>query len=76
MATLAFGFIAEITAQRWTDLTGGTMGVLGIPSLDFGSAEDGRRLFSCGSPVAVYLTVQILSDYLFSSRYYRVLLGD
>jgi ABC-type branched-subunit amino acid transport system ATPase component/ABC-type branched-subunit amino acid transport system permease subunit len=74
MATLAFGFIAEITVQRWTDLTGGTMGVLGIPSLDFGSRKMGGTYFMWIAGAA-YLTVQILSDYLFSSRYYRVLLA-
>lgn len=74
MATLAFGFIAEITVQRWTDLTGGTMGVLGIPSLDFGSRKMGGVYFMWVAG-AVYLTVQILSDYIFSSRYYRVLLA-
>ncbi|MFH1341465.1 MAG: branched-chain amino acid ABC transporter ATP-binding protein/permease [Pseudomonadota bacterium] len=74
MATLAFGFIAEITVQRWTDLTGGTMGVLGIPSLDFGSRKVGGVYFMWVAG-AVYLTVQILSDYVFSSRYYRVLLA-
>jgi ABC-type branched-subunit amino acid transport system ATPase component/ABC-type branched-subunit amino acid transport system permease subunit len=74
MATLAFGFIAEITVQRWTDLTGGTMGVLGIPSLDFGSRKMGGVYFMWVAG-AVYLTVQILSDYVFSSRYYRVLLA-
>ncbi|MEY2457891.1 MAG: branched-chain amino acid transport system ATP-binding protein livM, partial [Acidimicrobiaceae bacterium] len=74
MATLAFGFITEITVQRWTDLTGGTMGVLGIPSLDFGSRKMGGAYFMWIAG-AVYLTVQILSDYLFSSRYYRVLLA-
>jgi ABC-type branched-subunit amino acid transport system ATPase component/ABC-type branched-subunit amino acid transport system permease subunit len=74
MATLAFGFITEIAAQRWTDLTGGTMGVLGIPSLDFGSRKMGGTYFMWIAG-AVYLTVQILSDYLFSSRYYRVLLA-
>jgi ABC-type branched-subunit amino acid transport system ATPase component/ABC-type branched-subunit amino acid transport system permease subunit len=74
MATLAFGFIAEITVQRWTDLTGGTMGVLGIPSLDFGSRKMGGAFFLWVAG-AVYLTVQILSDYVFSSRYYRVLLA-
>jgi ABC-type branched-subunit amino acid transport system ATPase component/ABC-type branched-subunit amino acid transport system permease subunit len=74
MATLAFGFIAEITVQRWTDLTGGTMGVLGIPSLDFGSRKMGGAYFMWIAG-AVYLAVQILSDYLFSSRYYRVLLA-
>jgi ABC-type branched-subunit amino acid transport system ATPase component/ABC-type branched-subunit amino acid transport system permease subunit len=74
MATLAFGFIAEITVQRWTDLTGGTMGVLGIPSLDFGSRKMGGAYFMWIAG-AVYLTAQILSDYVFSSRYYRVLLA-
>ena len=74
MATLAFGFIAEITVQRWTDLTGGTMGVLGIPSLDFGSRKMGGVYFMWVAG-AVYLTVQLLSDYVFSSRYYRVLLA-
>ena len=74
MATLAFGFITEIAAQRWTDLTGGTMGVLGIPSLDFGSRKMGSAYFMWIAG-GVYLTVQILSDYLFSSRYYRVLLA-
>jgi ABC-type branched-subunit amino acid transport system ATPase component/ABC-type branched-subunit amino acid transport system permease subunit len=74
MATLAFGFITEIAAQRWTDLTGGTMGVLGIPSLDFGSRKMGGAYFMWIAG-GVYLAVQILSDYLFSSRYYRVLLA-
>src|SRR4051794_22757345 len=74
MATLAFGFIAEITVQRWTDLTGGTMGVLGIPSLDFGSRKMGGAYFMWIAG-GVYLTAQLLSDYVFSSRYYRVLLA-
>ena len=74
MATLAFGFIAEITVQRWTDLTGGTMGVLGIPSLDFGSRKMGPAYFLWVAG-AVYVVVQILSDYVFASRYYRVLLA-
>jgi ABC-type branched-subunit amino acid transport system ATPase component/ABC-type branched-subunit amino acid transport system permease subunit len=74
MATLAFGFIAEITVQRWTDLTGGTMGVLGIPGLDFGSRKMGGVYFLWVAG-AVYLAAQILSDYVFSSRYYRVLLA-
>ena len=74
MATLAFGFIAEIALQRWTDLTGGTMGVLGIPSLDFGSRKLGPAYFFWIAG-AVYLAVQILSDYVFASRYYRILLA-
>ena len=74
MATLAFGFIAEITVQRWTDLTGGTMGVLGIPSLDFGSRKMGPAYFLWVAG-GTYLVVQILSDYVFASRYYRILLA-
>lgn len=74
MATLAFGFIAEIAAQRWTDLTGGTMGVLGIPALDFGSRRMGGVYFLWVAG-GVYLGVQILSDYVFASRYSRVLLA-
>lgn len=74
MATLAFGFIVEIAAQRWTDLTGGTMGIIGIPSLDFGSRRMGETYFLWIAGGA-YLAVQILSDYLFSSRFYRILLA-
>lgn len=74
MATLAFGFIVEIAAQRWTDLTGGTMGIIGIPSLDFGSRKMGEAYFLWVAG-GVYLVVQILSDYLFGSRFYRVLLA-
>jgi ABC-type branched-subunit amino acid transport system ATPase component/ABC-type branched-subunit amino acid transport system permease subunit len=74
MATLAFGFMTEIAAQRWIDLTGGTMGVYGIPALDFGSAKMGKTYFLwvVGS---VYLAVQIASDYVMSSRIRRKLLA-
>lgn len=74
MATLAFGFIVEIAAQRWTDLTGGTMGIIGIPSLDFGSRKMGEAYFLWVAG-GVYLLVQILSDYVFNSRAYRILLA-
>lgn len=74
MATLAFGFIVEIAAQRWTDLTGGTMGIIGIPSLDFGSRKMGETYFLWVA-AGVYLLVQILSDYVFASRFYRILLA-
>lgn len=74
MATLAFGFMTEIAAQRWIDLTGGTMGVYGVPALDFGSAKMGKTYFLwvVGS---VYLAVQIASDYVMSSRIRRKLLA-
>ena len=31
MITVAFGFVIEILSQRWVDLTGGTMGIYGVP---------------------------------------------
>ena len=30
--TIAFGFVVEILSQRWVEVTGGTMGVYGIPT--------------------------------------------
>jgi ABC-type branched-subunit amino acid transport system ATPase component/ABC-type branched-subunit amino acid transport system permease subunit len=74
MATLAFGFIVEIAAQRWVDLTGGTMGVYGIPSLDFGAAGMGKTYF-LWVVAAVYLIAQICSDYVMASRIRRKLLA-
>ena len=74
MATLAFGFMTEIAAQRWVDLTGGTMGVYGIPALDFGSSKMGKTYF-LWVVGAAYLAVQIASDYVMSSRIRRKLLA-
>ncbi|MFN0304244.1 MAG: ATP-binding cassette domain-containing protein [Burkholderiales bacterium] len=74
MATLAFGFIIEIAAQRWTDLTGGTMGIFGIPALDFGSQTMGKAYFLWVAG-GLYLAVQIMSDYVFASHYRRNLLA-
>ncbi len=72
MATLAFGFIVEILAQRWVDLTGGTMGLFGVPQLDFGDMRSGQKYFFW-FVAATLLLVQGLSDYIFSSRYGRYL---
>lgn len=66
MATLAFGFIVEIAAQRWTSLTGGTMGLFGVPQLDFGDFVNGPRYFFWVAAAALLLT-QILSDYICAS---------
>ena len=74
MATLAFGFMVEIATQRWVDLTGGTMGIFGIPSLDFGSSTMGKAYF-LWVVGAVYLVVQIASDYVMGSRIRRNLLA-
>jgi len=72
MATLAFGFIVEILAQRWVGLTGGTMGLFGVPQLDFGDMRTGQTTFFWFAAGALLL-VQVLSDYAFSSRWGRYL---
>jgi ABC-type branched-subunit amino acid transport system ATPase component/ABC-type branched-subunit amino acid transport system permease subunit len=70
MATLAFGFMVEIAAQRWTSVTGGAMGLFGIPQLDFGDFRMGPTYFFWVT-AALLMCVQISSDYIFSSRYGR-----
>ncbi|WP_152207928.1 ABC transporter permease subunit [Marinobacter changyiensis] len=74
MATLAFGFIVEILSQRWVDLTGGTMGLMGVPTLDFGNFRMGPIYFFWVAGFT-WLFVQIGSDYVFSSRWGRSLLA-
>lgn len=66
MATLAFGFIVEILAQRWVGLTGGTMGLMGVPQIDFGNFAMGPTYFFW-TAAGLLLLVQMGSDYLFAS---------
>lgn len=66
MATLAFGFIVEILAQRWGSLTGGTMGLMGVPQIDYGNFRMGP-IFFFWTAAGVLLLVQIASDYIFAS---------
>ncbi|MFG1359139.1 branched-chain amino acid ABC transporter ATP-binding protein/permease [Xanthobacter pseudotagetidis] len=66
MATLAFGFIAEIVAQRWISVTGGTMGLMGVPQIDFGNFRMGPTYFFWFA-AGLLLIVQIASDYVFGS---------
>ncbi|MFG1212762.1 branched-chain amino acid ABC transporter ATP-binding protein/permease [Xanthobacter flavus] len=66
MATLAFGFIVEIVAQRWVSVTGGTMGVMGVPQIDFGNFRMGPTYFFWVA-AGILLLVQVGSDYVFGS---------
>jgi branched-chain amino acid transport system ATP-binding protein/branched-chain amino acid transport system permease protein len=66
MATLAFGFMVEIVAQRWVGVTGGTMGLMGVPQIDFGNFTMGPTYFFW-TAAGLLLLVQIGSDYLFDS---------
>jgi ABC-type branched-subunit amino acid transport system ATPase component/ABC-type branched-subunit amino acid transport system permease subunit len=66
MATLAFGFIIEIIAQRWVSLTGGTMGLMAVPQIDYGSFKMGPTYFFW-TAAGLLLVVQVGSDYVFGS---------
>jgi ABC-type branched-subunit amino acid transport system ATPase component/ABC-type branched-subunit amino acid transport system permease subunit len=67
MATLAFGFIIEILCQRWVGLTGGSMGLIGVPQLNFGNFANGPFYFFW-VVAGTLLVVQMLMDYIASSE--------
>lgn len=66
MVTLAFGYIVEIVAQRWVDLTGGSMGLIGVPQLNFGDFRNGPMFFFWAVAITLLL-VQMANDYLMKS---------
>lgn len=70
MATLAFGFIIEILCQRWVGLTGGSMGLIGVPQLNFGNVANGPIYFFW-VVAGTLLFVQMLMDYVASSEVSR-----
>jgi ABC-type branched-subunit amino acid transport system ATPase component len=70
MATLAFGFIVEILAQRWIGLTGGTMGLFGVPQLYFGDLARGPIYYFWAVGLAL-LAVQLANDYVMQSAWGR-----
>jgi ABC-type branched-subunit amino acid transport system ATPase component/ABC-type branched-subunit amino acid transport system permease subunit len=72
MATLAFGFIVEILAQRWVGLTGGSMGLIGVPQLFYGDFARGPMYFFW-TVGGAFLLVQLLNDYVMDSRDGRIL---
>lgn len=70
MATLAFGFIIEVLAQRLVGITGGSMGLVGVPQMNMGDFANGPKYFfwAVGGTL---LLVQVLNDYLMKSHYGR-----
>jgi len=67
MTTLAVGYILNILAQRWVSVTGGTMGMSGVPSIDFGQPREAAKyFFYCAG--ACLIAVQILADFINESR--------
>jgi ABC-type branched-subunit amino acid transport system ATPase component len=74
MVTIAFGFMAEVTSNRWS-LTGGPMGIMSIPAptLPDGSEMTARQYFWLIAGVA--LICQLLAANLFRARLGRTLLA-
>jgi ABC-type branched-subunit amino acid transport system ATPase component/ABC-type branched-subunit amino acid transport system permease subunit len=72
MTTLAFGFLVDIAAQRWVGLTGGTMGLMGIPGVEFGGPKDSAKWFLYVA-MASLLAVQMASDFVAHSAVGRKL---
>ena len=72
MVTLAFGFMVEVTANRW-DFTGGPMGIMAIPgpTLPSGAEMNATEYFWLIGGTA--LLVQMLAANLYSSRVGRTL---
>jgi ABC-type branched-subunit amino acid transport system ATPase component/ABC-type branched-subunit amino acid transport system permease subunit len=72
MVTLAFGYIVEILSQRWVGITGGSMGLIGVPQLNFGDFGNGATYFFWAVAAALLL-VQMMNDYVMRSRFGRSL---
>ena len=72
MVTLAFGFIVAIVAQRWIPVTGGSMGLTGLPQLNWGDVRDGPRNY-LWTIAGLLLAVQIVNDFVMQSHAGRVL---
>lgn len=66
MTTLAVGFVIDILAQRWVDLTGGTMGLMGVATIDFGDPRRAGTWFLYVA-TACLLLAQVAADYIADS---------
>lgn len=67
MTTLAVGYILDIVGQRWISLTGGAMGLSGVPSLDLGFPKMSATVFFYVSGGSLII-VQLLADFINQSR--------
>jgi len=67
MTTLAVGYILDIVGQRWISLTGGAMGLSGVPSLDLGFPKMSATVFFYVSGGSL-IVVQLLADFINQSR--------
>jgi ABC-type branched-subunit amino acid transport system ATPase component/ABC-type branched-subunit amino acid transport system permease subunit len=67
MTTLAFGYVIDILAQRWVDLTGGTMGLIGISQFEGFGPVSGAAMLLYVSGLSL-LIAQLISDYINETR--------
>jgi ABC-type branched-subunit amino acid transport system ATPase component/ABC-type branched-subunit amino acid transport system permease subunit len=74
MVTIAFGFMAEVTANRWS-LTGGPMGIMSIPGPTLPNGREMTATEYFWLIGAVALACQLLATNLFRSRIGRTLLA-
>jgi ABC-type branched-subunit amino acid transport system ATPase component/ABC-type branched-subunit amino acid transport system permease subunit len=72
MVTIAFGFMAEVTANRWS-LTGGPMGIMAIPAPTLPNGREMTAAEYFWLIGAVALLCQLLAMNLFRSRIGRTL---
>lgn len=70
MTTLAVGYILDILAQRWVGLTGGAMGLTGVPQIGSGEPKRGPMLFFYFAGSCLIL-VQVAADFINETRWGR-----
>ena len=75
MVTLAFGFMMEVTSNRWQGLTNGPMGISGIPAPTLPSGEEMTSTQYFWLIAGVALLCQLLANNLLRSRVGRTLLA-
>jgi len=75
MVTLAFGFMMEVTTNRWQGLTNGPMGISGIPAPTLPGGEEMTPTQYFWLIAGVALLCQLLANNLLGSRVGRTLLA-
>ncbi len=74
MMTVAFGFVIEILSQRWVDLTGGTMGIYGVPTPTLFGKDIGPLGYFYLVAV-IWAFMQWMADNLVESRWGKMLIA-
>lgn len=74
MITVAFGFVIEILSQRWVGLTGGTMGIYGVPTPTLFGKEIGPLGYFY-LVALIWAIMQWIADNLVESRWGKTLIA-